>query len=44
MVTPIIFGTVDFINDVGEGRVEVKKTSENGDLIQGAVFEIRLKR
>ncbi len=40
-IKPNTTATVEFINDVAKGRVEVKKTSENGDLIQGAVFEIR---
>ena len=40
-IKPNTTATVEFVNDVAKGRVEVKKTSENGDLIQGAVFEIR---
>ena len=33
--------TVEFINDVAKGRIEVKKTSETGDLVQGAIFDVR---
>ena len=41
MTTPVVFGQVEVINKVAKAQIEVTKKSEIGDLIQGAVFEIR---
>ncbi|MFR7897282.1 SpaA isopeptide-forming pilin-related protein, partial [Turicibacter sanguinis] len=40
-IKPNTTSSVEFINNVAKGRVEVLKTSETGGLVQGAIFEIR---
>ena len=40
-IKPNTTSSVEFINNVAKGCVEVLKTSETGGLVQGAIFEIR---